>query len=205
MEYTIRLIAQHLKKNPTCEGYPAVIPLVCFAGEDPYNGPKSISEAFQDPEMFIQTLRSTFLTNINTEEEKETLKDKSAALASMLLKHAKIRDFCQLFENKTFIRLLQTSPYQTEALVYIVSQDQHKPDQVLEKIAILGEDKKHKIMSYVLRQMKQVRSEGIQQGRYEGAKTEQFKIAKQMLVKGMDIKLVAELTGLSEAEIKNQT
>ena len=109
--------------------------MVCFAGEDPYKGPKSIAEAFQDPELFIQTLRSTFLTNINTEEDEETLKDKSAALASMLLKHANLRDFCQLFEHKTFIRLLQTSPCQTEALVYIVSQDQHEPERVLETLS----------------------------------------------------------------------
>ncbi len=110
MEYTIKLIAQHLKKNPKYEGYPAVIPLVCFAGEDSYKGPKSIAEAFQDPELFMQTLRTTFLAEINKEDDKETLKDKSAALVSMLLKHSKIRDFCQLFENETFIKLLLASP-----------------------------------------------------------------------------------------------
>ncbi len=40
--------------------------------------------------------------------------------------------------------------------------------------------------------------EGVKEGEYERAK----KVAKNMLMRGLDIKLISEVTGLSEEEVK---
>ncbi len=48
--------------------------------------------------------------------------------------------------------------------------------------------------------------EGIQKGRQEGMKKGELerarKVAKNMLIRGLDIKLISEVTGLSEKEVK---
>ena len=49
--------------------------------------------------------------------------------------------------------------------------------------------------------MKEVIEEGIQKGAKEGEK-KAIEIAKRMLEKGMDIKVIKELNGLMEEEIK---
>ena len=50
--------------------------------------------------------------------------------------------------------------------------------------------------------MKEVIEEGIQKGAKEGEKKKAIEIAKRMLEKGMDIKVIKELIGLMEEEIK---
>ena len=45
--------------------------------------------------------------------------------------------------------------------------------------------------------------EGMKEGREDGIKESKFSIAKQMLNKKLDIKLISECTGLSVKELKN--
>ena len=192
--YVHKLIAQHVKQNPKCKDYPVVIPLVCYAGKEPYRGPKSIAAAFGDPDLFIESLRHTFLCNVNEEEDEETLKDGSAALVGLLLKHAKWRDLCNFLEDKKLVKLIKASSYQHEALLYILAEDKHKPQYVIEKIGILGPDTQYKIMNHLQRTA--------QQGRAEGAKSREIEIAKNLLKQGVELLIIQQATGLSVAEIR---
>ena len=49
----------------------------------------------------------------------------------------------------------------------------------------------------------EARAEGISKGISEGKRERNIEIAKNMLSKNMDIKLISEITGLMEDEIKN--
>ena len=46
------------------------------------------------------------------------------------------------------------------------------------------------------------RIEGKREGRIEGEREEKFKIAKNMLLKNLDISVIVQCTGLSEEEVK---
>ncbi len=192
--YVHKLIAQHVKQNPKCKEYPVVIPLVCYAGKEPYRGPKSIASAFGDPDLFIESLHHTFLCNVNEEGDEETLKDGSAALVSLLLKHAKWRDLCNFLEDKKLVKLIKASSYQHEALLYILAEDKHKPQYVIEKIGILGPDTQEKVMNHLQRTAQQARAEGDRNAKRE--------IAKNLLRQGVDLLIIQQSTGLSVAEIR---
>ena len=196
--YMHKLIAQHVKQNPECKDYPVVIPLVCYAGKEPYRGPKSISSAFGDPDLFIESLRHTFLCNVNEERDEETLKDGSAALVSLLLKHAQWRDLCKFLEDKKLVKLIEVSSYKEEALLYIVAEDKHKPQYVIEKIGIFGPEIQEKVMNHLQRTAQQGRAEG----RIEGARAEKREIARSMLKEGLGLLTIEKTTGLSVAEIR---
>jgi len=51
--------------------------------------------------------------------------------------------------------------------------------------------------------IKQGRQEGTQEGREEGRQEGKLEVTKKLLNKGMDIKTISEITGMSEEEIKN--
>ncbi len=53
--------------------------------------------------------------------------------------------------------------------------------------------------------IKKSKEEGLEEGRIEGEKEGKFKIAKNMLLKNLDISVIAEYTGLSEEEVKTLT
>ena len=206
LEYMGKLIAQHVKKHPKSkfEPYPVIVPLVCYTGrEKSYKGPKSIASAFVDPDLFIQSLRHTFLRNVNEEKDEETMKDGSAALVSLLLKHAKWRDLCTFLEDKKLVKLIKVSSYKEEALLYIVAEDKHQPEYVIEKIGILGPDTKYKVMNHLQRTAQQGKAEGRAEGRAEGAKSREMEIARSMLKEGLRLRTIEKTTGLSVAEIRN--
>lgn len=50
--------------------------------------------------------------------------------------------------------------------------------------------------------IKKSKEEGLEEGRIEGKKEGKFKIAKNMLLKNLDISIIAQCTGLSEEEVK---
>ena len=55
--------------------------------------------------------------------------------------------------------------------------------------------------SILLAQFHKGEEEGLKKGRQEGIQQEKLEIAKQMLLKGLDIELICEMTGLSKVKI----
>jgi len=166
--YNLQLWWQHSKQYKG-EKYSAIINLVLYTGDKPYDGAPSIAEAFEDPQLFYKSLGTPFLIDIRDESDNKILKDGKAALAEFLLRQGKIREFCKfLEENPHIVALLYKSSYIMGALLYMFARDNHPPKEVLKRLPNLDSKTKHKLMSGLQRMMSQSMQEGMQEGIQKG-------------------------------------
>ena len=110
LEYNVGLMRKHVEGEKD-KKLPTIINIVLYAGDKPYKGVKRIIDAFKNPMLFIESLSSVFLINLNQESETQILQDGKAALMELVIKQGVKRDFEKLNKNTAFISLINSSNY----------------------------------------------------------------------------------------------
>ena len=166
-EYNTKIMRQHMQQYDTAV-LPCIVNLVMYNGKARYEGPMSLWDAFENPEYFVQSLKSPFLVDMGAKGEDEVMKSGDAALLELVMKHARHRDFCRLFEREQmsilYGVLIGRSVYGTQAMLYIFDIDDRRPEDILGKLTKLDPSKKQEIMSGLERMMQKSRKEGMQRG-----------------------------------------
>ena len=196
LEYNVRLMRKHVAQGSS--KLPAIINFVLYAGKTPYRGNETILEAFEYPDLFLESLQRKIILDLTKEDDNKLLRDKKAALAEWAIKWAYKRDFCNIIKNIKFDlgAMINESPYGISLVLYMLNRERHEADKLLEKIDELDETRKENIMN-ALEQIERKgirigRQEGREEGRQEGRGEGRQKAILELLRKGIITKEVAE-------------
>ena len=217
IEYNLPLMRQHL--NEGHKKLPLILNICVHNCTNPYQGPITFLEMFEHPGLAKQFfLEGYHMVDLSVETEANIHKDKQAALAELLLKQGKLRDFHHWIDKHQDLLNDNSIPYAEEGFHYILTVDPR--NDTLEKLQKNAEPQtKEKIMNAAEKLIQQGKQQGIQQGIQQGKqqgiqqgkqqgiqqgmKTRSLEIAKNMLLNlhlGMDV--VQKATGLSSKELK---
>jgi predicted transposase/invertase (TIGR01784 family) len=201
LEYNVLLMRQHLEEGH--KTLPLVVNVCLYNGSQPYQGPTTLIELFAHPELAKQYLaEGYYLVDLRSDSIEKIQRDKKAALAELLLKQGKYRDFCAWIDRHETLLSLLAGPYNEEVYQYIYALDSNK-EAILGRIERLKDPtQKHLAMTAAQYLEQRGRQEGMQQGRQEGEHSKALDIAKNMLSKGFASNLIQELAGVSAAELE---
>ena len=213
LEYNLPLMRQHLQEGH--KKLPLILNICVYNGLTPYKGPISLLEMFEHPALAKQFfLEGYHLVDLRSDTEARIQQDKQAALAELVLKQGKLRNFHASWINRHREQLNDRSVvYSEEVFHYILTVDPQ--EDTLEKLKKSLKPKTKEIIMNAAKKLIQQgmqqgrqegRQEGMQQGRQEGMQEgmqqEKLGIAKNMLLNlhlGMDV--VQKATGLSIEEL----
>ncbi len=128
LRYVTSIWNEYLKKNPSEDTFPLVIPLVFYNGPYKYNGPRDIRELIKAPLELIDLFLFKPFQLIDTHDiSDETLRERHwAGLMQMSMKHAYEKEALNYIQS--FIEILKQvlqaggTDYGLSALKYILSR-----------------------------------------------------------------------------------
>lgn len=203
LQYNCGLMEQHLKQIP--EGEPKVLPLIVnivfYHGKvTPYTQSCDIYDYFANPELAREYMFKPFtLVDVNQIPDEEIAKHNWAALLEMLQKHSKERDMLPFLE-KLFKGELSLELHQYRDLLYLVIK------YVVEAGEVSNKQKFVELLTHTLpegeKEMTTLAQDWVKEGEQKGAHQKTIDIAKTMLSKGLEFKLIRDITNLSEQDLK---
>ena len=214
MRYAIAAMQRHLDKGHT--QLPLVIPLLFYHGRvSPWPYPMCWLAGFADPDIARRVYGEDFpLIDITSTPDDEIMRHRRVAMLELLQKHIRQRDLMDLHEQ--LVRLLAlgyTSRRQLKTLLHYLLQAGNAADPVaflrhlaqnvprrphketLMNIAQFLEQRGHQ--QGLKQGLEQGLQQGIEQGIEQGEQQTAERIARAMLANGLDLSLVAKLTGLA--------
>ncbi|PLP09938.1 Rpn family recombination-promoting nuclease/putative transposase [Klebsiella pneumoniae] len=214
MRYAIAAMQRHLDKGHT--QLPLVIPLLFYHGRvSPWPYPMCWLAGFADPDIARRIYGEDFpLIDITSPPDDEIMRHRRVAMLELLQKHIRQRDLMDLHEQ--LVRLLAlgyTSRRQLKTLLHYLLQAGNAADPVaflrhlaqnvprrphketLMNIAQFLEQRGHQ--QGLKQGLEQGLQQGIEKGIEQGEQQTAERIARAMLANGLDLSLVAKLTGLA--------
>ena len=217
LEYNILLMRQHLKEGH--KTLPLIVNICIYNGPKPYQGPATLLELFEHPDLAKEYLVSAYhLIDLRSDSIQKIERDNSAALAELMLKEAIRRNFCAWLDANEDKLTELAGPYNEMIFLYMLTLDPDKKG-ILERIEEIKDPTQKQIAMTAAQHLRQEgrqegiqqgmrqgiqegRQEGIQQGIQEGMHTNSLNIAKNMLSNmHLDMKTVSQATGLSMQEL----
>ena len=206
MRYAIAAMQRHLDKGDT--QLPLVIPLLFYHGRvSPWPYPMCWLAGFADPDVARRIYGDDFpLIDITTTPDDEIMRHRRVAMLELLQKHIRQRDMMDLHEQLvSLLALGYTSRRQLKTLLHYLLQAGNAADPVafLRHLAQSVPRRSHKETLMNIAQFLEQRGhqqglkQGLQQGLEQGEQQTAERIARAMLANGLDLSLVAKLTGLA--------
>ena len=206
MRYAIAAMQRHLDKGHT--QLPLVIPLLFYHGQvSPWPYPMCWLEGFAHPQTARQVYNQDFhLIDITVLPDDTIMQHRRVAMLELLQKHIRQRDMMELQEQlASLLALGYTSRRQLRTLLHYLLQAGNAADPVafLRNLAQNVPKRPHKETLMNIAQFLEQRGhqqgleQGLQQGLEQGEQLAAQRIAQAMLENGLDLALVAKLTGLA--------
>lgn len=202
MRYAIAAMQRHLDKGHT--QLPLVIPLLFYHGQvSPWPYPMCWLEGFAHPQTARQVYNQDFhLIDITVLPDDTIMQHRRVAMLELLQKHIRQRDMMELQEQlASLLALGYTSRRQLRTLLHYLLQAGNAADPVafLRNLAQNVPRRLHKDTLMNIAQFLEQRGhqQGLQEGLEQGEQLAAQRIAKAMLENGLDLALVAKLTGLA--------
>ena len=197
LEYNVMLMRQHL--NQGHKTLPLIVNICLYNGPRPYQGPTRLLELFEHPEIVMEYFDEAYqLVDLRAESIEKIQQDKKAALAELVLKQGKWRNFCEWIDKHERLLSLLAGPYNKEVYDYMYFLDPDK-EAILGRIVRLKDPIQRRIAMTAAQYLRQ---EGMQQGMQQGRHNRSLEIAKNMLYKGFAFNVIQELAGISKDELK---
>jgi predicted transposase/invertase (TIGR01784 family) len=183
-----------------------VIPIVIYHGKQEWEISQSFIDLFHKPTKDLEQHVPNYKYLLYDLNKEEVRGDEKLKLFTQALKIAYKRDIMNYAED-----LLRLAQYVSDAffittLLYLINVNNELDiEKLVEVDKKLKTEKGGVIMTTAERLIQEGIQkgiqEGIQKGRIEGMKEKAIKVARKLLMKGMSIEEVAELTELPEEEI----
>ena len=155
-------------------------------------------ELFVDPTLARECMFKGFqLVDLHTDSEEKILKDKNAAIVELVLKYGAKRDFRDFLKKYKLELVALFDRKEEEILKFLILYIGYidKGKDTLKELAML-----HPGIQPIAGSAADIL---IKEGMEKGMKIEKLAIARNMLSKGSDLPFVAEVTDLSEEELKS--
>ena len=209
LKYMISIMEHHLKTTKT-QKLPLVYPLILYTGEKSYSHSMDLFDLFpiREKELAKETLMSPYhLIDLTQVSDEELKRYRWCGVMALALKHIHDPDVLPFFMNiLDELRELEKKgeeSYIYTIITYIVSvgETPHQEDffHAIKKLETVNEEKLMTLAEYL---KPAVFKRGIEKGIEKGRQEEKVAIAKAMLLKGIDMEIVAGVTEFSKEEIK---
>lgn len=218
LKYMVAIMDHHLKTTKDNK-LPFVYPLVLYTGEKPFTYSMDLFDLFpsEEKEFAKETLTSPYhlidLTQASDEELKKHLYFGTMALT---LKHIHDLDilpfFISILEALKELENQGEESYIYTIITYMagVGETPNQADflQTVKELEFVNEDE---IMPAILEYLKpellrraseQARVQALEEGREEGDQKARMEMAKALLLKGIDMNIIASATKLPKEELK---
>lgn len=211
LKYALRICEYHLNKDKTNKELPLVLPFVYFTGREPYKEPLSLWELFPEPALAKDFLGGPLrLIELRSIPDATLRSQHALGLASLFMKHIGDDDillFLKLIRLEIYKMSVENFTLIENAFWYILEKAEScDEEKVIEAFRdSVADDKRDNIMTIAESLKKKGMEIGLLQGKQEGLKEgrheEKIIIAKNLLSQAVDITLITQVTGLSEAEL----
>lgn len=205
LRYSVAAMQRHLEQHKTL---PLVIPVLFYHGErSPYPYSMNWLDCFEDPALAAKIYTKPFpLVDITVVDDNEIMNHRRMAALTLLMKHIRQRDMLMCLDN--LVRALQDIQDEEQITVlfnYLLNGSEHVTVEFLQTLAQRLPQHEDSIMTLAERLKQEGIQQGIQQGVQQGALQKAREIARELRNAGMPTAQICQLTGLSEAELKNIT
>ena len=215
LKYDVMICDEHIRQGH--KELPLIANLVLYSGKkSPYPYSLDIYDCFQEADMAREMMfKPLQLVDLGQESEAELATHGKADMLELLLKQSQQETFVDWVEKAT--ELLQTlfdRDYWESGLRYMFDRErQVEGEELAKKLELITPSKKEEIMHTVqtIGEKRELIGEkrGIQLGEKRGEKRgvklgkqeTQREMTERMLLKGMEIFLIEDLTGLPTKEI----
>ncbi len=191
LHYQTAELLSYAKQNPSNERLPAIVSIIYHQGEKPWPYSLSIKDQFVDPALAMEYFGNPLLIDLPAISDEELKKHQNIGPVEIILKHVRQKDFER--KLRIMISSLQTVDYNSKEIVlrYILDFIDMPRGEFIKTIGECLPEDMELAMSLSERLLQQ------------GAEARNFEIARSMLAKGLDERLIEELTKLSKADLSN--
>lgn len=206
LRYAVAAMQRHFEQY---RELPLVIPLLFYHGErSPYPYSMNRLDCFRNPELAAKIYtRSFHLVDVTVMDDDEIMQHRRLGALTMLMKHSRSRDL--MMQMDRLVQLIQNSLNEELAQVlfhYLLNGSEHVTLTFLQTLAQRLPQHEDNIMTLAEQLKQSGREEGIAlglaQGIERGKQEGKLETARNMLHAGITRKMVLELTGLSEEQLK---
>ncbi|MHC1749614.1 MAG: Rpn family recombination-promoting nuclease/putative transposase [Cellulosilyticaceae bacterium] len=180
---------------------PAIVPIVTYNGKDKWNVPLAFKEKITKYELFGDKLLDFeyVLLDVNRYEKEVLLQKESISSAIFLLdQKVEYEEYMNRLASivKAFNKL--TDEEKLELKNWLANTLSEEIKDVALSILDANKEDVDKMTANITRTIEEIKEDAMEKGRYE----REVEIAKKMLLEGMDIQVIANLTGLNVEGIK---
>ncbi len=209
LKYTCNIIDQHLKETDST-AIPLVYPFVIYHAKRPYPFSNNIQDLVDAPKALVEQffLKPFHLIDLGSISDEVLREHAWAGIMEWALKHIFDRDVLPTLRGMTalFRDIYQSGgkKYVGVVLEYLLTQAAlSSKDDFIELVnteisLTAGET----IMTFEQMCKEEGMQQGMQQGTQQGIQQSTKSIAQRLLLSGMDVAFIAEVTGLSLGEIQ---
>ncbi len=209
MKYVLSICDAHLKKYPKSK-FPVIHPMIFYTGERKYNSSLSFWDLFVSPELIKKSLcRDSGFSILSLREIKDIDLKKRYRSGVMLYLMSKIfkkdiMPFLDVMRPALYNLSKEGFQYVEDVLYYVLENaETERKESVLHFFEeSVSEDERGNVMTIA----EQLRAEGIEQGilqgRQEGMQEEKMLVVKNLLARGVDMRIISSATGLDISEIE---
>lgn len=206
-QYNVALMEDHLTQGH--KKLPLIINCCIYHGKKaPYPYSVDIYDCFEIPELARKEMFQSFkLIDLTIMSEENLKKHGTASLVEMLFKHRLSRSYFNVIKRVIELGLLQAAishlgdSYLEHVLEYVLNVGEdttHVVEDILSLLKKALPAKEKVIMKFA----EQLRQQGVKTGRQRGIEQERRAIAKKMLKQGFKIETIAQVTRLSQEQLK---
>lgn len=201
MRYAVAAMQRHLDAGH--KKLPLVIPVLFYTGRrSPYPYSTDWLHEFDDPALAGRLYSAPFpLVDVTVIPDEEIMQHRSMAALTLLQKHIHRRDLADLLDRlaATLMAGHLTGQQLISLINYIVQAGEtDDAEAFVRNLAQKVPQHEDELMTIA----QQLEQKGREQGRMEGEREATLKIARAMLLKGLDNPTVMNLTGLTEKELE---
>ncbi len=206
LRYAVAAMQRHFEQH---HELPLVIPLLFYHGErSPYPYSMNWPDCFRNPELAAKIYTRPFhLVDVKVLDDDEIMQHRRMGALTLLMKHSRSRDI--LLQMDRLVQLIQTSLNEELSQVlfhYLLNGSEHVTVRFLQTLAQHLPEHEGNIMTLAEQLKQSGREEGIalglERGMAQGMERGKLETARNMLNAGINRKMVLELTGLSENQLK---
>ena len=208
MRYAVAAMQRHLEAGH--KTLPLVIPILFYTGRHtPYPYSTRWLDEFDDPVLADRLYSHSFpLIDVTVIPDDEIMQHRNMAALTLLQKHIRQRDLTELMDRLVSILMAgDHSSSQVISLVHYMVQAGETSDAkaFVRELARRVPQHENALMT-IAQQLEQIGLEkgieqGIEQGRKEGVRGASLRIARNLLMNGMDRNTVMQMTGLNEDDL----
>lgn len=204
LEYNVMICREHIRQGH--KELPLIANLVLYSGKKtPYPYSLDVYDCFQKADMAREMMfKPLQLVDLGQESEEELATHGEADMLELLLKQSSQETFVDWIEkDPDLVKRLAERDYFKSGIMYMLDRERRQEgEELAKKLEFIAPSKEEDIMQAVKTIREKSELLGEKRGMQLGMKRKQEEMAERLLLKGMDVHFIEDVTGLPVNEIQ---